>query len=319
MLGIRCLLKDTIIGPLERRWGRVQHWQKHYRDIREIPTVEEAIASLLERWALPEGDDDEEPIFILSAGWRSGSTLLQRLIISGEETLMWGEAYSRCDLIRRLGESLRCFGPEIPPEHFFIEHFERDGGGDADYLGWIACLYPHPEHLIRAHREFFNTLYGRPAHERGFASWGLKEVRLSISDARYLKWLFPKAKFLFLYRNPYAAYRSYKAFGNWYDRWPAGPVFSPRRFGIMWRSLLEGYLEGHTSVGGMMVKYEELCEGGEILVRLSEYLGTHLNETQLARRITGRTGKNGGPLRSAEVRSLRRAVKPLASRLGYMK
>ena len=37
-----------------------------------------------------DDNDNEEPIFLLSAGWRSGSTLLQRLIMSDSNVLIWG-------------------------------------------------------------------------------------------------------------------------------------------------------------------------------------------------------------------------------------
>ena len=37
-------------------------------------------------------NDSYSPIFIFTTGWRTGSTLLQRLITSSGETLIWGES-----------------------------------------------------------------------------------------------------------------------------------------------------------------------------------------------------------------------------------
>src|SRR5262245_32576620 len=40
-----------------------------------------------------ENEDGAAPIFLLSSGWRSGSTLVQRLINSDSSVLMWGEPF----------------------------------------------------------------------------------------------------------------------------------------------------------------------------------------------------------------------------------
>lgn len=47
-----------------------------------------AIKTLVERWPdLREHDSSKSPIFVLAAGWRSGSTLLQRLLMP--PALIW--------------------------------------------------------------------------------------------------------------------------------------------------------------------------------------------------------------------------------------
>jgi Sulfotransferase family len=54
----------------------------------------------------------------------------------------------------------------------------------------------------------FDRWLGRPARERGFTRWGFKEVRLGAAEAMLLHWIYPKAKFVLLSRNPYDCYRS---------------------------------------------------------------------------------------------------------------
>ena len=86
--------------------------------------------------------------------------------------------------------------------------------------------------------------------QRGFDRWGVKEVRWDVEMASYLRWLFPDARFVFLVRNPFDAYRSYRQwdwydnwpFHTWYDRWPSEPIDSPESFGSHWRRLAGGFL-----------------------------------------------------------------------------
>lgn len=42
--------------------------------------------------------DCENPVFILSAGWRSGSTLLHRMIMADEKVMIWGEPYAHSNI-----------------------------------------------------------------------------------------------------------------------------------------------------------------------------------------------------------------------------
>ena len=45
-----------------------------------------------------------------------------------------------------------------------------------------------------------------PARKRGFARWGVKEVRWSGAHGLVLRWLYPKAHFLLIVRDPVSAY-----------------------------------------------------------------------------------------------------------------
>lgn len=135
--------------------------------------------------------------------------------------LMWGEPYGDCNLIQRLADSIRPLRTELPTSNQFINHFTpQDGEHSAADLSraWIANLYPEMSDFLQAHRTFWETLFATPAYSRGYSRWGVKEVRLTIEHAEYLHWLFPKAKFIFLYRNPYKAYRSCRPWRNLYMR-----------------------------------------------------------------------------------------------------
>ena len=114
------------------------------------------------------------PVFILSAGWRSGSTLLQRLICSSKEVVVWGEPYARCELVQHLTQSAAALNTEYPKEGH-----QPDLSSISDLENkWIANLFPSSKDLKASYRAALDGLLARPAFRDGYARFGMKEVRL---------------------------------------------------------------------------------------------------------------------------------------------
>jgi hypothetical protein len=265
-------------------------------------------------------------VFVFAAGWRSGSTLLQRLITGGGDVLVWGEPYQHCQYVQILAESLRPMGTVGPPPFVhspraYLPFSAKEGRERISRIRstFEARLYPHPVHLASAHREFFRTLYSQPARELGFSRWGFKEVRLEFEHAAYLKWLFGGARFIFLIRDPYRAYRSYRPFRNWYHRWPGEPIMTARQFGELWARLVRGYLYGWKSVDGMILRLEDLTSGEVPLARISEYLGCSIDEEALRIKVRGTIEHpEPGDVPANELKTLKKVVHPSATDLGYV-
>jgi hypothetical protein len=259
---------------------------------------------------------DDEPLFIFSAGWRSGSTLLQRLVVSADTHFIWGEPYHQTDTVRRLAESLIPFGTGWPPEQY-IHGIDSASSAGADLSEqWIANFYPPVSRLVDAHRAFLRELLAPPPARAGL-QWGLKEVRLSAEYGLYLRMLFPRSRFLFLIRDPWAAYRSYRERPAWFERWPQAQVRTPYAYGRVWRRLAESFLAHQQALGATVVRYEDLVPGAPALDGLDRLLGTPVDRSVLDREIAG-SHKSGLRAPSAlELSALNRAVQPLAARLGY--
>lgn len=277
------------------------------------PSIISGVRQLEELHSIDAVDDNESPIFLFSTGWRTGSTLLQRLIISDSSVLVWGEPYNVCGIIQHLAETAIPFRQDWPPSRYYY-----NGATPAHLKGqWIANLYPPLNDMWRGHRALFDSMFADPAKRAGASRWGIKEVRLGIEHAYYLRWLYPKARFLFLYRNPLYAYRSYVGFGrDCYDTWPDRPVFTPTAFGSHWRQLMEGFLSDSDKVGGLLVRYEDINKGDNLVRKIEDYLDIRIDRSLLNTRI-GESGDKKGSVGRLEKWLLRRAVSPIAQELGY--
>lgn len=277
------------------------------------PSIISGVRQLEELHSIDAVDDNESPIFLFSTGWRTGSTLLQRLIISDSSVLVWGEPYNVCGIIQHLAETAIPFRQDWPPSRYYY-----NGTTPAHLKGqWIANLYPPLNDMWRGHRALFDSMFADPAKRAGASRWGIKEVRLGIEHAYYLRWLYPKARFLFLYRNPLYAYRSYVGFGrDCYYTWPDRPVFTPTAFGSHWRQLMEGFLRDSDKVGGLLVRYEDINKGDNLVRKIEDYLDIRIDRSLLNTRI-GESGDKTGSVGRLEKWLLRRAVSPIAQELGY--
>lgn len=206
-------------------------------------------------------------MFLLAAGWRSGSTLLQRLVCSSGEVLCWGEPYGRSGLIPGLARAALALREDWPSAgHFAPEHLYQDLSKE-----WIANLYPPAEALKRSFKAQLDTLLGEPARERGYARFGLKEVRLHAVDARFLQWVYPAARFVFLVRNPWDAWASAKG-ATWFLRWPDRKISDATSFAKHWHWLMEGFV-GWNDPSAMLIRYEDLTSPGVDLGPLAQHLG----------------------------------------------
>jgi hypothetical protein len=215
-----------------------------------------------------------QPIFIFSAGWRSGSTMLQRLITATGSVLVWGEAGGAID---RLADASACYEQMLGPGGQRFKHgFGGNGAkeyqafvasGREGFNKWIACMNPPAETFMQAFRAFLETVYARQAAELGYANWGIKEVQSGREAADFLHALYPDARFIFLVRHPVACLTSIKRH-DWLDR-PKDPK-ALEYYASHWARLAGDFRQMDF---GQLVKYEDLVSSPETQARLGAYLG----------------------------------------------
>lgn len=256
----------------------------------------------------------EAPVFLFAPTWRCGSTLVQRLVMSTGEIWMWGEVYTRAGPLQQMAGMFRPFGDEFPDDGQF-----RDPDLDASDLsdGWIARLSPKPRHLLEAHRSFWDRLCERPARERGYDRWGMKQVSLPVDHAHYLERLYPDARVIFLVRNPYEAWLSYRRFRNWYAEFPDDPVFTVQRFARMWSEHVEQYLDHARDGESLLVRFEDVVRGGGALSEISDHIGAEVEAEVLDDKVSGTDADRAASTTFVERAVLRRHVGACAGKLGY--
>ena len=206
----------------------------------------------------------ENPVFILSAGWRTGSTLLQRMLVADGQIMIWGEPFAHSGIIQKMADQFRAFTNQWPNSNHLKEELS-----EIDSDSWIANISPSVNQLRDSHRLFFDHLFGEPARRNNKKLWGIKEVRWNSQHASYLKWLFPEARFLWLVRNPFDAWSSYKQRGPWFFEWPDKPISSVSDFAAIWDKLTRDFYSNYNKIGGILLKYEDLESNTG---QMSEYL-----------------------------------------------
>ncbi len=206
-----------------------------------------------------------QPVFVLAPVARCGSTLLQRLLNSSNQLIMFGENKDiACRLPECVGFAVGTAGTAGLEENWGV----LDNIGEYLAKGWFAGLFPGrgEAYLELALRNFYDAVehYHRIAGKLGRA-WGIKEPHSS--QLAMLRRLLPHARFIFLYRNLFDVARSYKARG-----W-LGSVFDVIRLAHDWREeICRAFLCGTDKV--LTVKYEDLVENpGVELSRLEAFLG----------------------------------------------
>jgi hypothetical protein len=252
-----------------------------------------------------------DPIFVLAAGWRSGSTLVQRLIVSDPTVLVWGEPFGDHAPIRRLAGMLEPFADaDAHAEHAI----ERRGG---DLSGqWIANLNPGVAALRRAHLAWFEGLFAEPAHSRGYRRWGGKWVRLDAGHAHYLRWLYPECRLVFLVRHPLDAWRSYRAQGSdWYLERPDRQVRTARAFLAHWARLAASFAAEHEELGALLLRYEDLVGDGGAAKELADHVGCRIDPDVLRARIGASGGRRRDPRAARWLCAMR--YREVMSSLGY--
>jgi hypothetical protein len=232
---------------------------------------------------------EDAPVFVFST-FRSGSTLLQRLINSAPSVGMFGEAFEHMQLLNRMAAQWKGFSQLDALNSRYLpagyQHMPREAIQQFLTTEFVATLSPGVDQLKRAHYAFFDNLFATAVRAVGKTHWGLKLVRSSATVAVYLRWLYPRAKLIFLCRDPVEAWRSYKALltgssaAGWYFCVPDHTIENAYQFGLVYRWIIGGLAEVAPALDALIVRYEDLVRGDSSQA-IDGYLGLNLDWTLL--------------------------------------
>jgi Sulfotransferase family len=253
-----------------------------------VNQLTESMAALDSSARFGADNTGESPIFLLATGWRSGSTLLQRILITDPSVLLWGEPLGEMTLVSEIAGMLARLST-------FPRLKELCAGNYPPFsslsTSWIASLYPPGNDFRVGLQTLLTRWLGEPAQRRGFGRWGFKEVRMGAAEATLLHWLYPKAKFVLLSRNPYDCYRSL-ADSGWHHIYHARPdirIDSAAGLARHWNRIALSWSELPADFPAFRVRYEDLIGGKVDFRKLEAWLGVQLNERTALSAFVGST------------------------------
>ncbi len=307
---LRCVFATDWAGPRDAR--RLEQVRRGLEELQRFgaaaPSPENGAAS---------AEPSEAPVFLCAVGWRTGSTLLQRILATDRRLMMWGEPMARFGMISRLAEMFRFARPAWPLAFFTDRHPPVDDPA----AQWLANHYPPAADFAESLRDQFRRWLAVPAARKGYTSWGLKETRLDAADALFLRWLFPRSRFIVLLRDPRDALRSSKSFAQpllLHRSWPGDHVRTSAQFAGHWNRLALSWRDMPASFGHVVVKYEELVSGAFDFRAFEAALGLKLDEqAALALRIRGTQRPLREPLSARERWVVKRVAAEGLSAYGY--
>jgi hypothetical protein len=267
-----------------------------------LEKIDESLAYVAQRWPDLESSR-ERPIFIFAAGWRSGSTLLQRLVSSDATVGIFGEAFEHMFLWHQLAAQWKRFGPMDESHSVYLPKKYETLSAQAirDVLTLRSCptLTPAVQSLKNAHYEFIEALLKKPAAAVGRTRWGFKGVRCDGNVLRYLSWLYPNAGFLLLCRNPIDAWASYASIMRVQKSpsalcLPSHLIETASQFAAHWTRCAADFLLAADRSNTRFLRYEEMVRG-EVLDQIDQLLELQIDRTILDVRLTASRNKQEVP------------------------
>jgi hypothetical protein len=146
-------------------------------------------------------DNSAGPIFIFGSGQRCGSTLLQRLLCTHPDILIWGEHDGILPQILRQFDRMREWND------LFGHHYEKYQQSGV-VRNFIANMNPPAQVAFEAQVQLLRTYWQMPAAQLGKSIWGFKEVLYTAEVALKLRELFPTARVIHITRHPFKCFTS---------------------------------------------------------------------------------------------------------------
>lgn len=189
-----------------------------------------------------------EAVFIWAPIARCGTTLLQRLITSSREVLVYGEDFL---LARHL--PMRLLEVAANEEDAELARGRLVGG---DYAFWSPAAAPrtdlYSEAVLRSFVEVV-LAYETSTREDGFPRWGVKHPEFTLEHLHVLRDVLPRSRHVCLYRRPEDALRSMKA-RRWFTC--AAEAAGLAR---QWKGAVGRMLELAADEDVLVLRYEDLA------------------------------------------------------------
>jgi Sulfotransferase family len=219
-------------------------------------------------------------MLVFAPAVRCGTTLIQRLLNSTRQIVVFGENSNLVHAVPQLVFNWLRIHTEQGAE--LAETRRRFVEETAEF--WTSGLLPDTAaYAARTVAYFYDLLlvYQRSAEQMGFSRWGLKQPLEALTPLDTLRQLLPAARSVFIYRDLFACARSAKG-----RKFLAGPD-ACAAFAARWQDNLLGALSRQGREDLLLIKYEELvADPKPTLARLEAFAETPgIDPATMERRI----------------------------------
>lgn len=119
-------------------------------------------------------DNSMGPVFLLAGGGRTGSTLIQRLIISSGEIMLWGEHGGIIlPQLRKLFNQLNAWCDKANSQTH-LSDFRA-----SSHAAWMPNINPGPPFMLAGCRAFLEQSLGVAARNMGYKRWASRKSAMA--------------------------------------------------------------------------------------------------------------------------------------------
>ena len=272
---------------------------------------------------------DAFPIFLLGSG-RSGTTLLQKILNSADDVMIWGE---HGGFLKQIAQAYfhNTENPNVNGQIFEKNAVAKDPNLDFNpsmltKIGYSWMNWYGRREVAANFAGLIESFFHPPGMEK--RHWGFKEIRYGGNDRaiEMLAELFPNARFVFIARNPVDVIASQTALG-WGSRTALGSGW--KQLAEVWAARNRGLLEFQRAneERTRWVRFESLISKDSGAVDdLFEWLGFETSDRQgelvdLQEGIWRKPRRDGKPHRTMfserKLRHIARIVRGPSRGLGY--
>ena len=234
----------------------------------------------------PEFASELEPLFVTAPITRCGTTLLQRLICSAPNALLFGESVAG-DIDTAM---ILCYARALMYDASRIAvEVKLDAVLSGDVNRWLLDLTPDIAEYLRALRgQYESPLIGarNSAAKHGRTIWGVKYPRWPAATIELLRSMIPRSRWIYIHRDVLACLRSAKGRGDLIR--PGDEVL----FAQEWTANLNFALTLPRDERLLFLDYDDLARDPEAFLRaIEEFSGAKpIDRNVLAHRVNDSEG-----------------------------
>lgn len=219
------------------------------------------------------------PLFITAPTARNGVTLLQRLVNSSRQMIVYGENLNFMSVLPKLVHS----SVQVHTERTAEFEAARNQFLKQTTEGWTSNLWPEPQPLMLvAFEAFYKSAlaYQQCSEKNGYQRWGIKNPLNEPQMIERLRILMPKARFIFIYRHPYDVIKSAKS------RQFINNEAELKQYAVQWREILNTVVK-YPFPEVWILKYEDLIDHPDSVIdQLERFAGiTGIDRSVMNRKI----------------------------------